>query len=139
MSMGELSLVVGGLLAASVVASLVASRLRVPALLLFLAVGMAVGSDGAGWVSLGDYRLARELGLAALALILFDGGLNAGVAQVRSVLGTALRLAVVVTIVVALVTGTAAVLLFGLSPLQGLLLGSMLASTDSAAVFGLLG
>jgi potassium/hydrogen antiporter len=133
-----LILAVGGLLAASVGMALVAARLRLPALLLFLTVGMAVGSDGAGWVSFDDYGLARELGLVALALILFDGGLNAGISQIKNVLGTALRLAIVGTIVVAVVTGVAAVLLFQFSPLEGLLLGSMLASTDSAAVFGLL-
>jgi potassium/hydrogen antiporter len=129
---------VGGLLAASVGMALVASRLRLPGLLLFLAVGMAVGSDGAGWVSFDDYGLARELGLIALALILFDGGLNAGIKQIKGVLATSLRLAFVGTLVVAVVTGVAAVLLFQFSPLEGLLLGSMLASTDSAAVFGLL-
>jgi cell volume regulation protein A len=133
-----LILAVGGLLAASVGMSLVAARLRLPGLLLFLAIGMAVGSDGAGWIRFENFGLERDLGLGALALILFDGGLNAGVAQIRSVLGTALRLAVVGTIVVAVVTGVAAVVLFQFSPLEGLLLGSMLASTDSAAVFGLL-
>jgi cell volume regulation protein A len=133
-----LILAVGGLLAASVGMALVAARLRLPGLLLFLAVGMAVGSDGAGWISFDDYGLARELGLVALALILFDGGLNSGLAQIRGVLGTSLRLAVVGTIIVAVVTGVAAVVLFQFSPLEGLLLGSMLASTDSAAVFGLL-
>jgi cell volume regulation protein A len=133
-----LILVAGGLLAASVGMSLVASRLRLPGLLLFLGIGMAVGSDGAGWVAFDNYDLARDIGLGALALILFDGGLNAGLAQIRSVLGSSLRLAVVGTTVVAVVTGVAAVLLFQLPPLEGLLLGSILASTDSAAVFGLL-
>ena len=118
--------------------ALIAARLRLPALLLFLAVGIAVGSDGDGWIRFEDYSLARELGLVALALILFDGGLNAGLKQVRGVLWTSLRLAVVGTVVVAVVTGVAAVLFLGLDPLTGLLLGSMLASTDSAAVFGLL-
>jgi cell volume regulation protein A len=138
MNVSLMILAVGGLLAGAVAASLVGARLRVPALLLFLGVGMAVGSDGAGWITFTDYALAQQIGLAALALILFDGGLNAGVAQIRAVLGTALRLAVVGTIAVALVTGVAAVALFQLSPLEGLLVGSILASTDSAAVFGLL-
>jgi cell volume regulation protein A len=131
-------LAVGGLLGASVAVSLVASRLRIPGLLLFLGIGLAVGSDGAGWISFDDYGLARDIGLGALALILFDGGLNVGWSQIRGVLGTSLRLAVVGTAVVAVVTGVVAVAVLGLSPLEGLLLGSMLASTDSAAVFGLL-
>src|SRR5207244_3527075 len=131
-------LAVGALLAAAVGASLVAERLRVPALLLFLAVGMAAGPDGAGWVSFHDYGLARELGIGALALILFDGGLNTGFSEIRNTLGPALRLAVGATVIVAVVTGVAASFLLGLGLLPALLLGAMLASTDSAAVFGLM-
>jgi cell volume regulation protein A len=135
---GYVILVAGGLLAASVYASLVAARLRLPALLLFLAVGMAAGSDGAGWVAFDDYSLAREIGTVALALILFDGGLRAGLSQVRGVLRPSLRLAVGGTVMVAVVTAVAAVALFQLPVLEALLLGSIIASTDSAAVFGLL-
>jgi cell volume regulation protein A len=138
MSDGELILVVGLLLAAALAASLAASRLRVPALLLFLGLGMAVGSDGAGWIQFDDYGLARRIGAIALALILFDGGLSASFQELRGVMGPALRLASAGTIITALVTGLAATAFFGLPLLQGLLLGSILASTDSAAVFGLL-
>jgi cell volume regulation protein A len=135
---GLLIFAVGGLLATAVGASLAADRLRIPALLLFLGVGMAAGSDGAGWISFSDYGLARELGVAALALILFDGGLNTSFAEIRPSLGAALRLAGGGTLVVCVLTGMAAALLLGLGLLQGLLLGSILAATDSAAVFGLL-
>jgi cell volume regulation protein A len=135
---GALILAAGGLLAASVAASLAAARLRLPALLLFLVLGMAVGSDGAGWIRFDNYALAREIGMVALALILFDGGLRSGLSEIRHVLRPALCLAVGATVIVAVVTAVAAVALFGLSPLQGLLLGAVVASTDSAAVFGLL-
>jgi cell volume regulation protein A len=135
---GHLVVVAGCLLAWSVVASLVAARLRLPALLLFLAVGMAAGSDGAGWIAFDNYTLARDIGSIALALILFDGGLRTGLSEVRGVLGPSLRLAVGGTVIVAVVTAVAAVTLFRVSPLDGLLLGSIIASTDSAAVFGLL-
>jgi potassium/hydrogen antiporter len=138
MTTGALILAVGALLSASVAASLVAARLRIPALLLFLAVGMAVGTDGAGWIDFDNYELARELGLVALALILFDGGLRTGLSEVRRVLQPALRLAVGGTVVTAVVTAMAAIVLFQFSPLEALLLGSIIASTDSAAVFGLL-
>jgi cell volume regulation protein A len=138
MSSGHLVLAVGGLLAAAVVASMAAERLRLPALLLFVGVGAAVGRDGAGWVTVHDYGLARDVGVAALAAILFSGGLQTGLSQVREVLGVALRLAVGGTVLVAVLTGVAASLLLGFSLLEGLLLGSILASTDSAAVFGLL-
>ena len=135
---GPVILALGGLLAASVVASLVAARLRVPALLLFLGVGVAAGSGGAGWIVIDDYALARDVGSVALALILFDGGLRAGFSEIRDVLWPALRLAIGGTLIVAVVTAVAAMALFRFSPLEALLLGSIIASTDSAAVFGLL-
>jgi potassium/hydrogen antiporter len=119
-------------------ASLVAGRLRVPGLLLFLFLGMAIGSDGLGLIDFSDYRLARRIGIIALALILFEGGLTSGLLEIRPVLTPALSLAVVGTIVTAAVTGLAAVWLFDLSTLNGLLLGSVLAATDGAAIFALL-
>jgi cell volume regulation protein A len=137
-SEGHAILIAGALLLAALGASLAASRLRLPALLLFLALGMVVGSDGTRWIVFNDYNLARDVGTAALALILFDGGLSSGFNRIRPVLRTALKLAIGGTLVTALVCGVIAAPLFGISPLYGLLLGAMLASTDSAAIFGLL-
>jgi potassium/hydrogen antiporter len=110
----------------------------VPGLLLFLGLGMLIGSDGTGWIDFSDYGLARRVGIIALALILFEGGLTSGLLEVRPVLGAAARLAGIGTIVTALVTGFAAAWLFGFSTLDGLLLGAVLASTDGAAIFALL-
>jgi cell volume regulation protein A len=138
MAEGPLILAAGALLAGALGAASVAARLRLPALVLFLAVGMAVGSDGTGWVQFDNYELARQVGIVALALILFEGGLSADVDGIVRVLGPSLHLAVAGTIITAIVTGLAATLLFGFSPLSGLLLGSIVASTDTAAVFGLL-
>ena len=87
MADGQLILVAGALLAAGLVASLLAVRLRVPSLVLFLGVGMAIGSDGAGWIQFNDYELARTVGIVALALILFEGGLTSGLLEIRPVLG----------------------------------------------------
>jgi cell volume regulation protein A len=135
---GELILIAGALLAAGLLASLVAGRLRVPGLLLFLFLGMAIGSDGTGWIAFDDYELARRIGIIALALILFEGGLTSGLLEIRPVLRPALSLALVGTLVTAAVTGLAAAWLFDLSTLNGLLLGSVLAATDGAAIFALL-
>src|SRR3954454_24587712 len=77
MSDGELILVAAALLAAGIAASLLASRVRLPGLLLFLGLGMAIGTDGLGWIDFADYELARTIGVVALALILFEGGLTA--------------------------------------------------------------
>jgi cell volume regulation protein A len=130
--------VAGSLLAAGVVASLLAARMRVPSLLLFVGLGMLVGSDGAGWIHLDNYHLARTVGIIALALILFEGGLTSGVIEVRPVLAPAVALASVGTLATAAIAGTAAALLFNLTLLEGLLLGAILSSTDGAAIFALL-
>src|SRR3954470_23441321 len=135
---GELILVAGALLAAGIAASLLAQRIRLPGLLLFLGLGMAMGSDGLGWIDFSDYELARRIGIVALALILFEGGLLAGFAEIRPVLRPSLMLAVIGTVLTAVITGEAAALLFQLDTLHGLLLGSIVAATDGAAIFALL-
>ncbi|MEN3311929.1 MAG: potassium/hydrogen antiporter [Actinomycetota bacterium] len=138
MTEGHFVLLGGILLVGALAASVFAAKLRLPAMLLVLVVGMAAGSDGAGWLAFDNYGLARQIGTIALALILFDGGLTSGFARIRPVIGPAVRLAVGGTAITALVTGLAAAALFGLPVLEGLLLGSILASTDTAAVFGLI-
>src|SRR2546423_12862443 len=93
MSDGVLLLASGALLAGALAASLLASRLRIPGLVVVLGVGMAIGSDGAGWISFTDYRLAETIGVIALSLILFEGGLAAGLGRIRPVVGAAPSLA----------------------------------------------
>jgi cell volume regulation protein A len=134
----ELILVAGALLAGGVAASMLAARLRLPALILFLGLGMLIGSDGLGWIDFDDYRLARLIGTIALVLILFEGGLSAGWGQIRPVLRPALLLAIVGTSATALIAGLAATWLFAYSLPEGLLLGAILAATDGAAIFALL-
>ncbi|MDP9134360.1 MAG: potassium/proton antiporter [Actinomycetota bacterium] len=139
---GTLILIAGGLLALGIGATLVAGRLRVPGLVLFLVLGMAIGSDGLGLIDFGatesDVELARTIGIIALSLILFEGGLAAGWREIRPVLRGALALASVGTLATAAITGLLAHLLLDLSVLEGLLLGSVIASTDSAAIFSVL-
>ena len=138
MTDGELILVAGALLAAGLAAALLASRLRVPSLILFLGVGMLIGTDGTGWIDFSSYELARTIGIIALALILFEGGLTSGLTDIRGVLGSAISLALVGTIATAVLTGLAAAWLFDLTTLQGMLVGSIIATTDGAAIFALL-
>lgn len=139
---GALILVAGGLLALGIAATLVAGRLRVPGLVLFLLVGMLIGSDALGLIDFGtthaDVELARTIGIVALTLILFEGGLAAGWGEIRPVLRGALALATVGTLITAAVTGLAAHMLLDLTVLQALLLGAVIASTDSAAIFSVL-
>jgi len=138
MADAHLILAAGALLAVALVASFAAWRLRIPGLVLFLGVGMLVGSDGLGWLEFSDYALARRVGTIALVLILFEGGLTSGVAEIRPIVGSAVSLALLGTLGTALIVGLFATLLFDFSTLEGLLLGSIVASTDGAAVLALL-
>ncbi len=135
---GTFILAAGALLALGLGASLLAGHLRIPGLVLFLGLGMAVGSDGLGIISFGDYELARTIGVIALALILFEGGLAAGLPEIRPVLGSALSLALLGTLLTAVVTGLAASWLLDLTTLEGMLVGSIVSATDGAAIFALL-
>jgi cell volume regulation protein A len=135
---GQLILIAGALMVAGLVASLAAGRLRVPGLVLFLGLGMAIGTDGTGWIDFSDYRLARTIGVVALALILFEGGLSTGYSAIRPVLRSALSLAVIGTLLTGLIAGLAATWLFDFSFLEGMLLGSIVSATDGAAIFALL-
>jgi cell volume regulation protein A len=134
----ELILIGGLLLASGIGAALVADRVRVPGLILFLGLGMLVGSDGIGDVHFDDVELTRTLGTIGLILILFEGGLTAGWREIRPVLPTALSLGIVGTLLTSLIAGAAAIWLFDLGTLEGLIVGSAIAATDSAAIFAVL-
>jgi potassium/hydrogen antiporter len=134
----QLILAGGGLLAAGVLASAVAARVRLPALLLFLGLGMAVGSDGLDWIDFANYSLAHLVGTVALLLILFEGGLATGFRALRPVLGPSVSLAAIGTAGTAVIAGLSASWLFHFSIAEGLLLGAILSPTDGAAVFALL-
>jgi len=134
----ELILIAGALLAAGILGALLADRVRIPGLLLFLGLGMLAGSEGIGGIEFTDTELARTLGTIALVLILFEGGLTAGWSEIRPVLGTAASLATVGTAVTAGLAGVAAKWIFGLSTLEGMLVGAAVAATDSAAIFAVL-
>ena len=134
----QLILVAGLLLAAGIAGALLADKVRVPGLLLFLALGMLAGSEGIGGIEFSNMELARTLGTIALILILFEGGLTAGWAEIRPVLGTAASLATIGTIATAAIAGLAAKLIFDLSTLEGMIVGAAIAATDSAAIFAVL-
>jgi cell volume regulation protein A len=131
-------LTIGALLAAALLVSQLANRVRMPGLLLVLGIGMAVGSDGLGWIDFADYELARTIGIVALAFILYEGGLASGFAEIRPVLRPGIALATVGTLITALLTGVAAMWLFDLPWLEGLLIGAAVSSSDGAAIFALL-
>jgi len=135
---GQLLLFTGLLLAAGLAASLAAGRLRLPGLVLVLALGMLIGSDGLGWIDFDDFELARQAGIVAVAMILFEGGLSSGFEEIRPVLRTSIILATLGTLATAALTAVAAALILDLDTLPALLLGSTVAATDAAAVFAVL-
>lgn len=126
------------LLLVAILASKASSRLGVPALLLFLLVGMLAGSEGPGGIPFDDAGLTQALGVVALAFILFAGGLDTDWASVSAVRWQGLSLSTVGVLLTATLVGWFATLVMGLSWLQGLLLGSIVSSTDAAAVFSVL-
>jgi|AraplaMF_Col_mMF_1032025.scaffolds.fasta_scaffold00014_193 cell volume regulation protein A len=122
----------------SILAGMVSSRLGAPLLLVFLLLGMAAGEDGVLGIPFSDYRSTFAVGSIALAIILFEGGLRTPRDVVRLVFWPAFSLATVGVLLSAFAIAGVAHLFMGLSSLQGVLLGSVLASTDAAAVFMLL-
>ncbi len=142
MDYGQLLLLAGALLATGIAASLVAGSLRVPGLIVVLGLAMAIGSDGLGLIHFGgtqgDVDLARTIGVIALSFILFEGGLASGWGEIGPVLRTSVMLAVFATIAQAIIVGLAAAWLLDLSTEEGLLLGSIVSATDSAAIFSVL-
>ena len=135
----ETGLVVGAaLVLAAALGSKLAARVGFPALLLFLALGMLAGSEGPGGIDFDNAELAQGIGVAALALILFDGGLSTSWARVRPVVGPSVTLASLGVIVSATVTGLAGAVILDIPLETGLLLGAIVSSTDAAAVFAVL-
>lgn len=131
-------LTVSTLILASVVVARLTHNLGVPTLILFLAVGMIAGSEGVGLITLTDARLAQSIGVVALVLILFSGGLDTNWQDVRSVVTQAVRLATIGVFITAVSVGAFITLVFHFSLLGGMLIGAVISSTDAAAVFSVL-
>jgi cell volume regulation protein A len=133
-----LALLIGGfVLLASIVGTRVATRVGFPSLLLFLLVGVVLGEDGLG-LQFDDVELARNIGTAALAVILVEGGLTTRFADVRKVLAPAGAMATIGVVVSMGITAAGAHLLLGIDWQLALLLGAIVSSTDAAAVFSVL-
>ncbi len=127
------------LLLLSIFAWKISSKLGIPALLLFLGIGMLAGSDGPGGIYFDDASLAQSVGVVALAFILFAGGLETEWKAVRPVLGGALSLSTIGVLLTAVVVALFALPLLHISFPEGLLLGAIISATDAAAVFSVLG
>jgi cell volume regulation protein A len=135
----EQTLLIGGaLLITGTLASRVSMRYGVPALLLFLLVGMLAGSEGIGGIPFDDPFLAQNIGVVALIYILFSGGLETDAGSIRRVIRQGLSLSTLGVLFTAMLVGLFSSLVLGISWLEGFLLGSIISSTDAAAVFSIL-
>ncbi|MBR1549561.1 MAG: potassium/proton antiporter [Bacteroidales bacterium] len=134
-------LILSTLFFASILAGKAGSRFGVPALLLFLGVGMLFGSDGLG-IHFDNIKLAQMIGTVALSAILFSGGLDTKVGDIKPVLGPGITLATLGVLITAVATGVILYFLLdhhlGVSLMGCLLLASTMSSTDSASVFSIL-
>jgi cell volume regulation protein A len=127
----------GLLLGVSVIFSRASQRTGLPIALLFLLVGMLAGSEGIGRIAFDDFQFAFRVGVVALALILFDGGLNTPLGPFRKALAPAGVLATIGVAGTAVLVAACAHFL-GLGWPVALLLGAVVSSTDAAAVFSVL-
>lgn len=137
-AINALILAIGLLGALGIMATIVAPRLGVPILLVFLVVGMLAGEDGPGNIAFNNFWIANLAGSMALAVILFDGGMKTDVADFRVGLLPAGLLATVGVLLTAGIVATVAHWLLDLDWIIALLLGAVVSSTDAAAVFGTL-
>src|SRR5664279_2934382 len=128
-------LLVAVLVMAGILSSLLALRFGAPLLLVFLFIGMLAGDAGPGQVRFNDVRSTYLVGWAALALILFDGGLRTRFQSIRAVLAPSMALATVGVLLTALITAPVAKYVLDLNWTEALLVGAVVASTDAAAVF----
>lgn len=131
----KLLLVAGILMVLGILSSKFSARAGLPVLLTFMAVGMLAGSEGIGGIPFDDYELSHAIGTVALAFILFDGGLQSPASGLKVAWKPSAVLATLGVLITAGVTGVVAMQVLGLSLLEGLLLGSIVGSTDAAAVF----
>lgn len=126
------------LLLLSVVGSLASARIGIPALILFLVIGMTAGSDGPGGIQFDYPWVAQSLGVLALSFILFAGGYDTDWHRTRPIIRKAVPLSTLGVVITAFLVGWFANLVLGFSWLEGMLLGSIVSSTDAAAVFAVL-
>ncbi|WP_428409610.1 potassium/proton antiporter [Hyphococcus sp.] len=127
-----------GLVALSTLTSLVSRRIGAPLLLVFLCIGLLAGEDGLLGIEFNSGGVAYFIGSLALAIILFDSGFDTPLRSYRIAAGPALTLATVGVVMTSGLVGVAAHYLFGIGWIEGMLLGSIISSTDAAAVFFLL-
>lgn len=138
MSIEHILLWVAVLMFVSVVSSKISAKFAIPVLLLFLTIGMLAGSEGIGGIYFDNAWLAKSIGIIALIFILFSGGLDTNWKDTLPIVWPGIILSTLGVLLTAVITGFFAVYILKFSVLEGMLLGSIVSSTDAAAVFSIL-
>lgn len=126
------------LLLASIIAGKTSYKFGVPTLILFLAIGMLAGSDGIGGISFNDPKIAQFIGIISLNFILFSGGLDTNWSTVKPILREGMALSTLGVLFTALTLGSFTYWVTDFTFYESMLLGSIVSSTDAAAVFSIL-
>jgi len=132
-------LIAAAIIVLSVFASKAVSRLALPALAVFLAIGMLAGSEGLGGIAFDDAMVAQFIGVVALVFIIFAGGLHSDVSSIRPVLRAGAVLSTAGVLITAAMVAFLTYCFLGIPLKFSFLIGAIVSSTDAAAVFSVLG
>ncbi|MCL2078388.1 MAG: potassium/proton antiporter [Oscillospiraceae bacterium] len=131
-------IVAGVIILICVLSTKVLYRFGVPSLLIFMGLGMLMGSDGIGGIEFDNFEMAERIATLALVIIIFFGGFGTRWDTAKPTAAKAILMSSFGTVITAFVTGLFCHLIFGVPFLYGLLFGSVVASTDAASVFSIL-
>ena len=131
-------LVAGLLFFLSLVAGTLSDKIKVPALIMFLAIGMLAGVDGPGGLVFSDANAANQIGTFALAFILFSGGFQTKWSDIKPIVTQGVVLSTLGVLLTAVVMAVPLAMLPQFNYKDAFLLGSIISSTDAAAVFSIL-
>jgi cell volume regulation protein A len=126
------------LLLLGVITTKFSTKIGVPALVLFIGLGMVMGSDGLNIIYFSDVKIAQVIGIIALVIILFEGGLKTKWSSVKKVAAPSLSLATIGVLITTSITALGAKVIFDMDWLESFLIGAIVGSTDAAAVFAIL-
>nr|WP_238389179.1 potassium/proton antiporter [Campylobacter fetus] len=136
--MDQTLILFGMLFLFSVIFSKISDKYGIPALLMFLAIGMLAGSDGIIGLEFDNAKIAEDVGTIALVYILFAGGFNTSYKSIKPIFKTGFILATLGVVISAGITGLFAYYIMQFSILESLLFGAIISSTDAAAVFSIM-
>lgn len=136
--MVQLALIGSVVVLLSIVSSKLLYRFGIPTLLIFMGLGMLFGSDGIGGIEFSNYTLTKDLCSYGLVFIMFYGGFGTNWKVAKPVVVPSLLMSTLGTIITALLCGLFCHFALGMTLLEGLLIGAVIASTDAASVFSIL-